>query len=170
MKLNELQTLDQLRDFLDGTQAVAFVVLTDKDGRYRWIQQTLIQFRYRHLSKADKGVVIRYLMKVSGYSRQQVTRLIAQYRDHGRVQRRQCTLRGFARRYVDEDVTLLVELDRVHDTPNGLAVKKLLERAWQVYGDSRYRRLSGISVSDIYNLRKCKGYLRQRGERRVNAS
>ena len=166
MKLNDLRSIDQLRDFLDGTQAVVFAVVTDKDERYQWIQQSLIKLRYGRLSKADKGIAIRYLMKVSGYSRQQVTRLIGQYIQFGQVRRRQCTVRGFARRYSDEDVALLVEVDRLHDTPNGLAAKKLFERAWRVHGELRYRRLSGISVSHLYNLRKSKGYRRRRGAQR----
>ena len=79
MKLDDLWSIDQLRDFLEGAQEVAFAVLTGKDERYRWMQQTLIKFGYRRLSKADQGIVIRYLMKMSGYARQQVTRLIGQY-------------------------------------------------------------------------------------------
>ena len=62
----------------------------------------------------------------------------------------------------DEDVALLVEVDRLHGTANGLVVKKLFERAWRVHGDQRYRRLAGISVSHIYNLRKSKGYKSRR--------
>ena len=88
MKLDDLRSIDQLRDFLGGIQNVAFAVLTGKDERYRWMQQTLIKFRYRRLSKADKGIVIRYLMKMSGYSRQQVTRLIGQYLHCGQLRRR----------------------------------------------------------------------------------
>ena len=64
--------------------------------------------------------------------------------------------------YRDEDVALLVEVDRLHGTANGLVVKKLFERAWRVHGDQRYRRLAGISVSHIYNLRKSKGYKSRR--------
>ena len=89
MKLDDLRSIDQLRDFLEGTQEVAFAVLTSKDERYRWMQQTLIKFGYRRLSKADKGIVIRYLMKMSGYSRQQATRLIGQYFHCNQLRRRQ---------------------------------------------------------------------------------
>ena len=158
MKLDDLRSVDQLRDFLEGTQAVAFTVVTNKDERYQWMQRTLIRFGYRQLSKADNGIVIRYRIKISGYSRQQVSRLIGQYVHCGRLRRRQRTVRGFQRHYTDEDVALLVEVDRLHGTANGLAVKKLFERAWRVHGDQRYRRLAGISVSHIYNLRKSKGY------------
>ncbi|RUM94884.1 MAG: hypothetical protein DSZ28_00885 [Thiothrix sp.] len=83
IKLEELTTIEQLSPFLDGTQAVIFKINTLKEERYQWIQHELIRFDYRALSKVKKGVVIRYLIKVSGYSRQQMTRLIKQYRDTG---------------------------------------------------------------------------------------
>ncbi|MFT6045135.1 MAG: hypothetical protein ACI9WC_000834, partial [Arenicella sp.] len=41
MNEKDLISLDQVAQFLDGTQAVAFTVLSDKDDRYKWIQRTL---------------------------------------------------------------------------------------------------------------------------------
>ena len=73
----------------------------------------------------------------------------------------QCRNIRFQRRYTDEDVALLVEVNRLQKT-HGLAVKKLFERAWRVHEDQRYRRLAGISVSHIYNLRKSKWYKNRR--------
>ncbi len=35
MKLEDLTTISQLSDFLSGTQAVAFVVISNKDDCYR---------------------------------------------------------------------------------------------------------------------------------------
>lgn len=83
MNAEELTTIDQLRAFLAGTQSVAFEVVSDKNARLQWIQPTLVKFHYLTLSKEDKGVLIRYFMKVSGYSPQQITRLVKQYRDTG---------------------------------------------------------------------------------------
>jgi transposase InsO family protein len=163
MKLEDLTTTDQLVDFLSGTQAVAFSVISDKDTCYRWIQGELIKFRYRTtLSRPAKGVVIRYLMKISGYSRQQLTRLIAQYRKTGRLQRHQRTVSGFKKKYTDKDIRLLAAMDERHDTPCGHAIKKLCERACQVYGEMDYATLALISVSHLYNLRKSTPYTRQR--------
>jgi hypothetical protein len=85
MNAEDLTTVDQLIAFLEGTQPVAFQVVSDKDSRYHWVQQTLVKFHSLSLSKPDKGVLIRYLMKISGYSRQQITRLARQYRDTGRL-------------------------------------------------------------------------------------
>jgi transposase InsO family protein len=162
MKLDDLTTLSQLRDFLSGTQAVAFSVIGDKDTGYRWIQGELVRFRYLSFSRSDKGVVIRYLMKVSGYSRQQITRLVGQYRDTGQLKRRQRTVAGFARRYTAEDIRLLAAIDELHETPCGPAVKKLCERACGVFGQTEYERLATISVSHLYNLRQTTTYIRQR--------
>ena len=112
MKLEDLTTIDQLTDFLSGTQAVAFSVISDTDACYRWIQGELVKFRYLKLSRQGKGVVIRYLMKISGYSRQQLTRLIAQYRKTGRLRRRQRTVSGFKLKYSEKDIRLLAAMDK----------------------------------------------------------
>jgi len=54
----------------------------------------------------------------------------------------------------------IAKLDGLHDKPNGLRVKKLCERAYKEFDDESYSRLSNISVSHIYNLRKTKTYER----------
>ena len=76
--------------------------------------------------------------------------------------RRQRTSNGFARRYTNADIQLIATLDNLHDQPNGKALKKLCERAYRVFGDSAYERLSTISVAHLYNLRKSKVYTRCR--------
>ena len=45
MKLDELKTVDQLEQFLSGTQDIAFAVIDNKDERYRWIQGELAKFQ-----------------------------------------------------------------------------------------------------------------------------
>ena len=162
MKLEDLTTIDQLTNFLSGTQAVAFSVISDTDACYRWIQGELVKFRYLKLPRQGKGVVIRYLMKISGYSRQQLTRLIAQYRKTGRLRRRQRTVSGFKLKYSEKDIRLLAAMDERHDTPCGPAVKKLCERACEVFGQAEYTALASISVSHLYNLRKSITYTRRR--------
>ena len=162
MNVKDLTTIDQLTAFLEGTQRVAFEVASDKDSRYQWIQRTLVKFRYKSLRKPDKGVLIQYLVKVSGYSRQQITRLVKQYRDTGRLVRRQRTVKGFSRRFNDDDIRLLVNMDVRHNTPNGLTMKKLCERAYAVFDQQEYHHLASISVAHLYNLRKSTPYLRRR--------
>ena len=37
-----------------------------------------------------------------------------------------------------------------------------MRRALEDYGDTRYARLATISVSHLYNLRRCRGYVERR--------
>lgn len=162
MKLEELTTIEQLSQFLDGTQAVIFKLDTDKKKRYQWIQHELVRFDYMAISKADKGIVIRYIIKVTGYSRQQITRLIKQYRNTGYIQYKPATGNGFKGKYTNEDIRLIARMDERHDAPCGQAIKKLCERAYNVFGEQEYKRLSTISTSHLYNLRKSHVYTKTR--------
>jgi transposase InsO family protein len=57
---------------------------------------------------------------------------------------------------------LLAHTDSLHGSLSGLATKKLMERAWRLFGDPRYERLALISVAHLYNLRQRKIYLQRR--------
>lgn len=162
MKLTDITDIEAIERFLDGTQPVVFSVQDRKDDRYRWVEDTLRKLKYRQLGKPAKGIVIRFLMKVSGYSRQQITRLIAQYAKHNRIIRRQRTTHGFRQRYTNEDKRLLAKLDGLHQTPSGPVVKKLCERAYHRFGDDAYERFASISASHIYNLRRSRAYQQER--------
>jgi len=157
----QLETLDQVRQFLEATETVSFQI-ESKKARYRWLQHTLVKFRYQQLSKTDKGLITRYLRKMTGYSPAQVKRLIRQYRQTGRLVRKQRTAKGFQLKYTREDALLLAALDERHNTLSGPATKKLCERAYQVFGETEYQRLAGISIAHLYNLRKSKTYSGQR--------
>lgn len=162
MSLEQLTTLDAINQFLDGTQEVAFNVATDKPERYRWVQKTLVKFRYLRLGKKDRGTVTRFLMKVTGYSLAQTKRLIQQYVKTGTISVKPARRNGFKRAYTETDIRLLASMDERHGQPSGPVLKKLCERAYQRFGQADYRRLAGISVSHLYNLRASKTYQRQR--------
>jgi transposase InsO family protein len=162
MNINDLKTIEQLEQFLTGTQSIAFLVASNKKDIYRDIQRTLVKFRYPTLNKGSKGVVVCFLIKITGYSRQQITRLIKQYCDTGKIERQQRIYQGFERLYTAEDIRLLATLDERHNTLSGPATKKLCERALTIFKQTQYQRLAGISVAHLYNLRKAKSYLRQR--------
>ena len=162
MNINDLTTIEQLEQFLTGTQSIAFLVASNKKDIYRDIQRTLVRFRYPTLNKGSKGVVVRFLIKITGYSRQQITRLIKQYCVTGKIEQQQRIYQGFERLYTVEDISLLASLDERHNTLSGPATKKLCERAYALFKQTQSQRLAGISVAHLYNLRKSKPYLRQR--------
>ena len=158
---SQLQTMEQVRAFPEGVTAVEMAI-SSKAELYGWVRKTLVRFEYLTLGKTDRGLLLRYVRQVSGYSRAQVNRLAKQYRETGVVERRQCTTNGFACKYTAKDVQLLAQLDELHGTPSGPAAKKLCERAWHLYHQAEYENLAGISVSDLYNLRHSAGYVRNR--------
>lgn len=163
LKTQGLQTLKQIRAFLEGSQPIDFDA-PQREHAYDFIGQTLRHFGYVRLGKANKGLLKRYLCKVTGISRSQMTRLIAQFRRTGRIQdHRGAPLCPFPRRYTREDVLLLAEVDTLHGTLSGPATRKLCERAYHVFGDPRYERLAGISNGHLYNLRQSPSYQRRRG-------
>lgn len=163
LKTQGLQSLEQVRAFLEGAHPLGFEAPA-REAAYDWIAGELRRLHYLRLSKANKGLVRRYLAKVTGLSRAQITRLIKQFRDTGRIRdRRGPPAAPFARRYTPADIRLLAELDALHGTLSGPATRKLCERAYAVFGDTRYERLAGISNGHLYNLRGASTYQRQRG-------
>lgn len=159
-----LQTLAQVRAFVSGNEAVAFT-LADRTTAYGWMADTLRRFHYRACTRADKGVLRQYLLKVTGLSRAQVARCITQFIDGGGQikDRRQAPAVPFTRRYTPEDIRLLAEMDALHGTLSGTTTRKLCERAFNVHGDTRFRRLAGISNGHLYNLRSHTTYQAARG-------
>ena len=78
MNDERLQTIGQVKQFLVGSEALDFGGISVEE-RYQWIQTVLVRFNYCQLNRAEKGVIRRYIGKVSGYSRAQVSRLIREY-------------------------------------------------------------------------------------------
>lgn len=162
MEEAKLRTLEQIKVFLDGTTEVAFRV--PKEERNQFIERVLKRFGYAPHGRADKGVLLRYIERMTGLSRQQVTRLVRQYRKDGKLTKHYVTApkNGFSCRYTTADVALLAEMDTLHSTLSGPATKMLMERALHLFGDVRFERLAGISVSHLYNLRGGQPYQNKR--------
>ncbi len=148
MNDEQLHTLAQLQSFLDGTIEVDFAVAADE--RYDFIARTVRRFGHGRLRRADKAVVLRFLERVSGYSRQQISRLVKHGSERRRlIKRYRGSRTSFARTYTSADVLLLAHTDTLHGTLSGLATKKLMERAFSIFGEARYQRLAAISVAHL---------------------
>ncbi len=169
MDETKLRTIAQLQEFLDATPEVSFTgTVGDGDTqRYEHISRVLKRFDHPQRSRRERGVVLAYLRRTSGYSRTQITRLVARWEANRLAnvplaKRYRAPTVPFARKYTQTDVQLLVEMDRANEDVCGPAVVHLLKRAWRVYGDPRYERLADLSVSHLYNLRKSTGYQARR--------
>jgi len=110
------------------------------------------------LRKKEKSVIKEYIMRMTGLSDAQLTRLIARKKATGGIDPRTEKRHRFPRRYTNDDMTALIETDNAHDRLSGPATKKIFQRAYTVFGDAVFRRLKDISVAHIYNLRGKKTY------------
>ena len=163
--MNEAQvrTVELVRQVLKGTQSLEFRRAEDDEGRYAWIESVLWRFDYRQLKRCDRGCVLAYVQRLSGYSRAQVTRLVSRWvSGKPLVKGYRAPEHAFARRYSAADVALLAEVDRAMGTLSGPATACVLRRQRDVFGDARFERLGSISVGHLYNLRASAGYRAQR--------
>ncbi len=153
----EKLSLEAIGRFVEASEEVRFEA-QDRQQLYDWVEQVLVGRQYALLGKAARGLVRRYLEKMTGLSRAQVTRLIARYTASGRVEVTVYRRRRFAQLYTRADIELLASVDEAHQTLSGPATRRILERAHQVYEQPEYARLAAISVAHLYNLRKHSRY------------
>jgi hypothetical protein len=150
-----LETIDNLRKFVDGSLPITFRPLKRKE-RSQWIRHTLVRFTYLTLKRADKQVVRQYIIKISSLSRAQVGRHIKAYKDNKPI----CVAyvrRRFSITFTQGDIELLAETDNLHQRLNGAATIAIMEEEHD-RGDHRYERLKNISVAHLYRLRKTERY------------
>lgn len=147
-QLKELVKLGRSAKFIRNNQVEA----------YAWIDEALSKFRYFKESKKHKGIIKEYIRSMTGYSDAQVDRLVLMKRKTGRIFKQERTQPTFPCIYTPEDIALLVTVDNAEQRRTGGATKKTLHDMYEVYGDERFKRLSKISVSHIYNLRATRHY------------
>lgn len=161
MQGGEKLGLDQIRALLKASQEVQFTGHS-QEAIYEWVGKTLREHDYANQCRGAKGLLRSYVAKMTGHSRAQATRLVGQYLATGEVRTTVYRRHRFPARYSRIDIALLAAVDEAHDTMSGPATRRILEREFGEYGNSEYERLAGISVAQLYRLRKTKTYrLRQ---------
>jgi len=161
MQAIERLSLEQIRALLEASDEVGFKGQNQEEV-YRWVGHTLLEQGYHELKRDSRGLVRRYLEKMTGLSRAQITRLVTMYLAGNPVQLKVYRRKRFPERYSRQDIVLLAALDDAHDTISGPAAQKLLQRACYDFQDSAYSRLAQLSVAQLYRLRKSSTYRRQR--------
>ena len=159
----EKLNLEQIEAFLRASEEIRFKGET-REQIYPWMEELLRRQQYRRQGRKARGLLRRYLEKMTGLSRAQVTRLIARYQASGTVQAVSYRRHRFAQRYTRADIELLAAVDEAHHSLSGPATQRILQREYQQYGKPEYERLATISVAHLYNLRRHRRYR----ERRLN--
>ncbi|MFH0341675.1 MAG: hypothetical protein ACHBNF_05980 [Chromatiales bacterium] len=167
MNETQLKKVAQLRAFLNGTLAVGFQPIGEDSLRYEHIAAVLRRLGYRRLKRPDKGVVLRYLERTTGYSRQQLTRLVRRGLDGEVLAKRYAPpWEGFRRKFTPADVALLAETHALHGTLAGVSGDEILVFASHSRNTScevkpKRRQFGNVSLSkaqtavvDTYNPRR----------------
>ncbi len=153
----QLQTLEEVEEFVASSQTIEFKGINTRE-KYQWTEEVLRKFKYQWLKRNGKGTIRRYIEKVTGYSRSQVTRLVGRYQESGRLRVTEYHRHRFPEKYTMAEIALLAQTDELHGWLSGPATKKILEREYAVYGHIQFEKISRISVAQIYNLRHSKRY------------
>jgi len=157
MKNLEGLTFSEMEQFVKTNQKVTFEA-GEREARYGLVERVLQGHSYRKLNRSERGIVRRFLAKVTCFSRAQLNRLIGKWRLTRRVRRKPAQRPSFPRRYTSADAALLATVDAAHEDLSGPALRHILKREFEVYGDGGFERLAGISASHIYNLRRSAAY------------
>ena len=152
MQNAEALTAEQIGEFLRGSATIDFQG-QNRAELYSWVQGVLVAQEYTTIGKKQRGAVRAYIVKVTGLSLSQATRLIRKYRAEGVVEAVPYRRRRFPVKYTSQDVARLAEVDRAHGWLSGPATVRIFQREYQQYGKAEYARLGEISVAHLYNLR-----------------
>ena len=157
MKDDSIKSVAQLQALIKAVETLGALTVERKNSKeevYAWMNDLLLRLTYRSLRKKDKGIVRRYLTLYSGYTESHVDHLISAYMEKGKIARKERTQPVFPTTYTGEDIELLAEVAEAYDHQNGKALKEVCREMYAVHGDKRFKQLSHISVSRLYDFKR----------------
>src|SRR5258707_963355 len=153
--------LQEIEQFLLAAKEVRFEG-SQREEIYGWVERLLCQQEYARQGRRARGLLRRYLGKMTGLSRAQLTRLVGRYLATGRVGKKATRRHRFPRHYTSADIELLARVDEAHESLSGPATRRILQREFREYGKAEFQRLAAISNGHLYNLRRNPRYRQQR--------
>ena len=158
MEYTNTTSLAHLAEIVKFSKGIKFTSTSSKKEIYQWIDETLRRFKYFKERKKNKTIIKTYLKNITGYSDSQIDTLIGRKKSSGKILPKKRTQNSFERVYSPEDIGLLAETSNAYQGQNGAALLKVFQDMHLKYGDIRFERLRGISVSHLYNLKKTRIY------------
>ena len=154
MNTNRIVSIEDIEEFLKGTRRIKFKINSKKD-KYELISDNLIKVHYRQLGKKKQKIVRKYLSILTAYSPRHIRRLIKLWKSGKLLSSLTINNRTkFPCKYGPIEIALLAQADQGLNYPNGYALKESLIREYEVFKKEKYKTISQISVSHIYNIRK----------------
>jgi len=149
-----LDNLKEIDEFLQGSKRLVLRLETISE-KYNFIDETVDRFEYLKLKKKDKRIVLKYLKKLTGYKKAQLTRLVSRASLGDLVKKKyQRPSETTNRIYLPADIKLLEKTDEYHLRLSSHATHEILRREYEVFHHADFKNISKVSISHIDNLRK----------------
>lgn len=145
-------SLAEIEEFLNASKTIKFSAINKKET-YKWIENETIRLQYRKLKRSKRGLVRKYFIKITGYSKSQIDRLVQQQIKTGHVKKSTYSREKLPTKYTRQDIALMAETDKLFRVLSGPAMRLIYKREYEEFGNFEFKKLSEISVSHIYNLR-----------------
>ena len=139
----EKLSLEAISRFVEASEAIRFESKS-RAQVYGWVERVLIRQKYARQGKAARGLVRRYIEKMTGMSRAQTTRLIGCYTATGQVRPTVYRRRRFPERYTRSDIELLASVDEAHETLSGPATRRILAQG--IFGHRQQVEVSNYEI------------------------
>lgn len=153
-------SLSQIKEFLKSSKPIIFKS-ESREERNEWIQSVIMYHGYLKCRKKHKIILRQYMMKMTGLSKAQITRLVSEYEERGTLRIKEYKRGSFEKIYTKADIELLASVDNTHKRLSGPATKKILKDEFDLFGKSEFERLKNISVAHLYRLRGTPRYREQ---------
>lgn len=124
MNDSHVVSIAQIREFLQASQIIKFESVSKKE-KYVWVENTLNRFGYFKLRKKDKGIVKKYIMRMTGFSDAQLGRLIKKKKEISKVFLSSSRRYTFTTIYDTSDIIRLVETNNNHGRLSGPTTKRI---------------------------------------------
>jgi len=149
--------LSDINNFLSKPPIIEFKSLSRKE-RNDWIEKLIIDHQYLKASRKDKGLLRKYIIRMTGISKSQLTGLFAEYRKRATLKPKKYKRNTFKKIYTKSDIEVLAVLDNAHECLAGSATIKIMRSDYENFNKTEYERLKDISVSHLYRLKTTERY------------
>lgn len=140
--------------------------LIDDNQRYFWIDKTIKNLKYKRQKKHIKVIIQKYLILMTNYSKPHLKRLIRKaVKGKLKYIKRKPNRKSFTRKYNNQDILLLAQMDKFMEHPNGISLKKNLEDMFNIFKKEEYSNIKNISPAHIYRLINKHNFYREKSER-----
>jgi len=154
MKHLLISSISQIEKYLKSNKEneVKLEITTRKE-KYKFIRGVLSRLKYNSLLNENKKIVWTFIKFFTNYSTSHIKRLIRKWRNgtlyYSTTRKRSC----FPLKYFPVDIALLIETDIAHECLSGQAARTILQREYLVFKNEKYKNISKICASHIYNIR-----------------